>query len=222
MFWLCYFLGETMARKSQGKLVQLPGAGTGMLKTGEAPLSRSKNWPICVQRVNSCYYQQPINIYYCKDCHLDSLASQEIYLRAILFLELGRASNKRLRSWLFGVLAFQFLPVFTPAERLLQPRSFVRLVRGCNESRWRPCQPQCLVLQLLRIRRSNTEKSVSDRLPHLHSEGQRRGEYVDCTPPLKASTSQTWSCFANGKTRLASGDFVTPRQKFNEPGGFLE
>ena len=76
-----------MARKSQGKLVQLPGAGTGMLKTGEAPLSRSKNWPICVQRVNSCYYQQPINIQHQKDRCLDSIPSQEIHLKAILILE---------------------------------------------------------------------------------------------------------------------------------------
>jgi hypothetical protein len=50
-------------------------------------------------------------------------------------------------------------------------------------------------------------------ISHLHSKGQTRGEYADCTPRLKASISQTWSCFTDSKTSFAIGDFVTPRQK---------
>jgi hypothetical protein len=60
-----------MTRKSQGKLVQLPGAGTGMLKTGEAPLSRSKNWPICVQRVIRAIINNQFVYNIKKDCYLD-------------------------------------------------------------------------------------------------------------------------------------------------------
>ena len=80
-----------------------------------------KTGRFCVQRINSCYYQNQFKYNIKKDCYLDSLASQEIYLKAISFLGRGRASNKKLRSCLFGVLACQFLPVFTPTERLSQP-----------------------------------------------------------------------------------------------------
>ena len=50
-------------------------------------------------------------------CYLDSLASDELHVKALSILESRRARNTRLSGCLFGVLAYQNRPLFSPTKR---------------------------------------------------------------------------------------------------------